>query len=258
MTSEQAPIPERLLEHKIALVTGGASGIGKAIVEEFLKEGASVAIFDIQDAQSVVEELSPLGKVAFYKVDVSSEQETSDGFKKAEADFGTIDVLVNNAGIDPKGHDLSSHPIDVWQKVLNINLNGSFYLTRLVGARLLEQNKPGSIIFITTVHTYQAFPNEAAYDASKLGMVGLMRSVALDWGKYNIRLNAIAPGAIYPTGINNEKPSKETEGIVPLQRFGRPDEIATVAAFLASDKASYVHGAEFRVDGGLSVKTPLS
>lgn len=258
MTTERAPLPERLLEHKIALVTGGASGIGKAIVEEFLKEGASVAIFDIVDAQPVVDQFSNLGKVIYYKTDVASSESVRDTFSQAEKDFGTFDVLVNNAGIDPKGNDLSTHPIDVWQKVLNVNLNGSFYLTRLVGAKLIEENKPGSIIFITSVHTYQAFPNEAAYDASKLGMVGLMRSVALDWGRHNIRLNAIAPGAIYPTGINNEKPSKQSEEIIPLKRFGSPEEIATVAAFLASDKASYVSGAEWRVDGGLSIKTPLS
>lgn len=258
MTPEQAPKSERLLEHKTALVTGGASGIGRSIVEEFLKEGASVAILDIADAQPVVDEFSSLGKVIYYKADVASSESVRDVFSQAEKDFGTFNVLVNNAGIDPKGHDLSTHPIEEWQRVLNVNLNGSFYLTRLVGARLIEENKPGSIIFITSVHTYQAFPNEAAYDASKLGMVGLMRSVALDWGVHNIRLNAIAPGAIYPTGINNEKPSKETEEIIPLQRFGSPEEIATVAAFLASDKASYVNGAEWRVDGGLSIKTPLS
>lgn len=258
MAQEQEPRPERLLEGKTALITGGASGIGKAIVEEFLKEGASVAILDIQDAQPVVDEFSALGKVVFYQVDVASEELVSSTFSKAEKDFGTFDVLVNNAGIDPKGEDVSTHKTEVWQRVLNVNLNASFYLTRLFGAKLIEQKKPGSIIYITSVHTYQAFPNEAAYDASKLGTIGLMRSVALDWGVHNIRLNAIAPGAIYPTGINNEKPTQETERIIPLQRFGSPEEIATVAAFLASDRASYVHGAEFRVDGGLSVKTPLS
>lgn len=259
MEERRTTNPERkLLVGKTAIVTGGASGIGKAIAEEFLRQGARVAIFDISGSE-VVNELSELGEVAYFNVDVSEEKQIKRGFKEAQWRFGVINVLVNNAGIDPNSplEELSS---EQWDRVMSVNLKGSFLMTKCFGEALIETGKKGSIIFISSIHTAFAFAGETSYDASKLGMIGLMRGVALEWGRHGINANAIAPGAIYPTGITEGLTADEKsrmEKIIPIGRVGDPGDIAHVASFLASDRASYIHGAEIRVDGGLAIKNPL-
>lgn len=259
MVKEREPRSERPLEGKVAIVTGGASGIGKAIAKEFLKEGACVAILDIK--QPSIEEFPNRDNLAYFDVDVSLEV----GIKRALAQttnrFGHIDILVNNAGVDPKGEFLLGHRSKVWRRVMGVNLDGPFFLTREVAELMKNSQISGSVIFIATVHTAQAFPGEAAYDASKHGLIGLMRVAAVELGKYGIRCNAISPGAIYPTGISQDLTQEALSKIsqrIPLGRSGSPEEIAQVAAFLASDRASYIHGAEIFVDGGLSIRTSLA
>jgi len=244
-----------ILDNKHALVTGGANGIGRAIVGEFFKEGAKVSFFDI-DVSGISSLETELRNIKGYQVDISKKQNVIDVLQAEE--LKQVDILVNNAGIDL---DFSfEDPKDSsWQRIIDTNLNGARYLTEIVVERMKRDGIHGSIIFITSVHTAQAFPGGGAYDTSKHALVGLMRVLALEFGRYSIRSNAIAPGAILAGRTTEASPQqmKEFGKRIPLGRIGRPEEIAQVAAFLASDKASYINGAEIRVDGGLSIKNPL-
>lgn len=251
-----------MLFGKNAIITGGASGIGKAVVKEFLVEGASVSIFDVDQGnlQKVKEEYSGKGKLAVYSVDITNRGAIDSALRNIENSFGNVTTLVNNAGINPH-HEIIYHPQSLMERVLRVNFIGSQLISQIVGTRMREQNIRGSITFITSVHTAQAFPEDAAYDASKHAMLGFMRVAAVEWGQIGIRCNAVAPGAIYPTGITHKLTPDILESVgkkIPLKRFGRPQEIAQVVAFIASDKASYIHGAEIRVDGGLAIKSPIS
>lgn len=239
---------DSLLSRKRALVTGGASGIGKAIVKEFEKQDAWVHIFD-----KVIQMHHWR-----YPVDVGRKKDVEENFAMLTKDYGPINILVNNAGID-EYYELGCTKEAVWEDIMKTNLFGAKYLCDLVVPHM-QANGGGSIIFITSVHTALAFPGGAAYDASKHALVGLMRTIALEYGAHNIRTNAIAPGAIYPTGITAKLTQKEVAEFgakIPLGRVGKPEEIAKVAAFLASDGASYINGAEIRVDGGLAIKNAL-
>lgn len=260
MVKDAEPRSERLLEGKVAIVTGGASGIGKAIVREFLREGAKVAIFDIADKSSVNDLLEEFDEVEYFGVDITNAEQVSKGFVAVQSRLGPVDILVNNAGIDPKEEYVTLHNIGIWDEVIATNLRGAFLMTREASYLMKEFRKQGNIIFIATVHTEQAFKGEAAYGASKHGLIGLMRTAAAELAKDGIRVNAISPGAIHPTGISESLTQHDLERlakVIPAGRVGKPEEIATVAAFLASEKASYINGAEIRVDGGLSIITPL-
>lgn len=254
--------PERLLLYnKNAVITGGASGIGKAIAHEFLIEGAAVSLFDIDTLNLQQVRKEPNGcRLAVYPVDITDRDSIATALRDLEDTFGPVTTLVNNAGINPH-HEISHHPQELMERVLRVNFVGSQIITPLVGTRMIEQNTQGSIIFITSVHTGQAFPNDAAYDASKHAMLGFMRTAAVEWGKNGIRCNAVAPGAIFPTAITQNLTPDIIETLgktIPLTRFGTPKEIAQVVAFVASDRASYMHGAEVRVDGGLAIQSPLN
>lgn len=235
------------------LVTGGANGIGRKIVEAFLQEKVKVSFFDIATPDT---SLSQKKGLKGYSVDISNIQEVKKALQNK--DLLDIDVLVNNAGMDMDF--LVENPDDnIWQKIINTNLNGARYVTEIIAKRMKQKRICGSIIFITSVHTAQAFPGAAAYDASKHALVGLMRVLALEFGPYGIRSNAIAPGSIWAgrtAGISLKEKKKFGEKI-PLGRIGMPEEIAQAVLFLASDKASYINGAEIRVDGGLSIKSAL-
>lgn len=254
--------PERkLLIGKTAIITGGGYGIGKAIAEEFLLEGAKVGIFDInpQKVKETVKELSPLGQIIGFAVDIRNRKQIEHAFRQVEQEIGQVNTVVNNAGID-LSYPLTEFPDDVWNRILDTNLTGSQMMTQIAVKRMIKLGIKGSITFITSVHTAQAFPGGAAYDASKHAMVGLMRVAALEFGKHGIRCNAIAPGAIYPTGITEKMTQEEIGDFskrIPLQRVGTPNDIAQAAVFISSDMASFMNGAEIRIDGGLAIKTPL-
>lgn len=246
------------LENKNALVTGGARGIGRSTVRELAKHGATVYFLDI-DEKSISEledEANLTHRVHGFRVDISDQNQVNEIFHSKKLD--NINILVNNAGVDL---DYSlEHPSDSWNKVFAVNVEGTRYITEQVIQQMRSDNRPGSIVFITSVHTAQAFKGASAYDASKHTLVGLMRVLALELGHHGIRVNAIAPGAIHHAGRTaalTEPEAVELGRRVPLQRLGEPEDIAKVVAFLVSDYASYVHGAEIRVDGGLSIKNSL-
>jgi NAD(P)-dependent dehydrogenase (short-subunit alcohol dehydrogenase family) len=239
-----------------AIVTGGANGIGRAIVQEFCELGVHVVAIDRDESSLTELKHSMKGKhLEVVSLDITDKKAVEQFFLSRECQ--EIDILVNNAGIDlpspmpdPRG--------DNWDTVIEVNLNGTKRITEAVLANMLKKKHGGAIIFITSVHTALAFSGRAAYDASKHGLIGLMRVLALEYGSKNIRTNAISPGAIYPTNITQDMVNPEAVGKrIPLGRCGDPQEIATVCSFLASDDASYINGAEIRVDGGLAIKNPL-
>lgn len=251
-----------LLKGKHAIVTGGASGIGLAIVRSFLMAGAHVCIFDVNNntLTSVLAEERARGyeKINGVCLDVCDNNFIKGFFATSSSDW-KIDILVNNAGID-RPYSWERDDAGVWQSIIDTNLTGARNVTAEVVKRMCEEKRSGCIIFITSIHTALAFPGGAAYDASKHALVGLMRNLALELGPHGIRANAVAPGFIYPTGITGGLSQTEVESFaskIPSRRPGTPEDVANVVTFLASDQASYINGAEIRIDGGLSIQNHL-
>jgi 3-oxoacyl-[acyl-carrier protein] reductase len=222
------------------LVTGGAKGIGKAIVERFLHEGASVTVADI-DATGL-EQFQ--GKANILVLDISDKTAVEEMLEEE-----SFDILVNNAAIT-SGDD--------HEKVIATNINGTRYVTEAILPGMVKQ-KQGAIVFVTSVHTAVAFQNDASYDASKHWAVGYMRARALELASQGIRINAVAPGAIIAGATINlpENVITDLGKKIPMKRMGFPEEIANAVMFLASSEASYITGAELRVDGGLSIRNGL-
>ena len=245
------------LEGKVALITGAGSGIGYAIAECFGAEGASVVINYLgyaDDAKQLAQKLTQGGhhSVAI-EADVSNQGQVNAMVQQAVEQLGTIDILVNNAGIE------SSAPLldvteESWDKMLSVDLKGAFLCLQACG-RIMKQHNKGSIVNISSIHEDLAFPGFAPYCAAKGGMRMLMRDAAVELAQYTIRVNDIAPGAI-ATPINKKTmadPEKMAalKQLIPLGRMGTPNEVAQVALFLASDRASYVTGSTYYVDGGM-------
>lgn len=249
------------LKNKVALITGGADGIGRATALEFLRRSAKVAIFDNNGDQlaKTIYTLRRFGVVYGYEADVTNKTGMGKTLVEVERQIGAIDTLVNNAGINPVG-SITEITIKDWRRVFGINLEGALNITQVIGFRMQELGIRGSMVFVTSVLTQQAFPNDSAYEASKHGLKGLMKVAALEFATSGIRVNAVAPGAIYPTGISKTNPPERLEYMaskIPLGRTGSPAEVARLIAFLASDEASYITGAEYLVDGGLAATSPL-
>jgi 3-oxoacyl-[acyl-carrier protein] reductase len=231
-------VPNTGLANRQVVVTGGARGIGLATVRAFLRTDATVTVLD-----KVAMPVELKDRVTFRSVDITNKKAVAAALKNIN-----VNVLVNNAATSGD-----------WGKVINTNLNGTKNVTDVVLPGMLKRGN-GSIIFITSVHTAQAFAGDAAYDASKHALLGYMRVLALENASKGIRCNAVAPGSIYHagrTGKLSEKQAKTLGTRVPMGRLGEPEEIANVVVFLASDAASYITGAEIRVDGGLSIKNSL-
>lgn len=247
------------LDGKIAIVTGGAQGIGLAIARRFLQDGASVVIADINDSQgaAAVKELSVLGKVRYSSTDVSSRLDVHNLVAATIEAFGDIDVLVNNAGIVHTADFLDLNEDD-FDRVLRINLKGSFLCGQAVARHMVEKVKKGgnagSIINMSPINAVVSIPEQVAYSVSKGGVGQLTRVMALSLAPYNIRVNAVGPGSIKTQmldTVNSDAAAKHRMlSRTPLGRIGEPSEIAAVAAFLASEDASYITGQTIYADGG--------
>lgn len=244
------------LEGRNALITGGSRGMGAAVAVGFAKEGANVAIFYKQSAEAaleVVAEIERTGRRGLaLKVDTASRAEVEAGVASVLADFGHLDILVNNAAIALRGHFLEVTD-EEWDRTHNTNLRGYFIVGQTV-ARHMAERRSGVIINVSSLNQQKARKNRAPYLASKGGVYMLTRGMAVDLAPYGIRVNSIAPGTIL-TDINRadmQDPAfrKERESNILLGRLGRPDEIVGAAVFLASDEASFITGASFNVDGG--------
>ncbi len=245
------------LTNKVALVTGAARGMGKAHSLALAKAGAKVILTDIdfQEVQKSAQEILDLGLEAqIYKLDVTNKIEIDQVFDQVFETYKRLDILINNAGI------LLSKPFleitqEEWDKVLNINLKGQF-LCAQKAAFLMKQNNWGRIINISSIASGEigvGLALSAHYAASKGGVKALTETLALELAQYNITVNAIAPGAIETdmTKNLNEEVRKNLLNSIPLKRFGKPEEVANLAVFLASEEASYLTGSTIYIDGGL-------
>jgi glucose 1-dehydrogenase len=248
------------LKGKNALVTGSSRGIGRGIALRFAGEGANVAINYVggkeaaEDTQRAVEAFGV--KAVILPADVSSATEVKTLVEAAAAALGPLDILVNNAGIEKHAPfwDVTESDYD---KVLDVNLKGTFFATQAMVRHLMDAGRQGRIINLSSVHEEVPFPNFTAYCMSKGGMRMFTRNLAVELGSLGITVNNIAPGAI-ETPINSNllrSPMKlgALLGHIPLARLGQPEDVAGLAVFLASDDAAYVTGSTYYVDGGLSV-----
>lgn len=246
----------KLLENKVALVTGASRGIGNAIAKTFAQAGANVAFTYLsseEKAKQLEQELQAMGVQAKgYKSNAASFDEAQELSKNVKEDFGAIHVLVNNAGITRDNLLLRLGEED-WDKVIDTNLKSIYNLTKPVSYIMLRQ-KEGSIINLTSIVGMIGQAGQSNYSASKAGIIGFTKSIADELGSRNIRSNAIAPGFIQ-TEMTNELPEdlkKNYLAGIPLKRFAQPEEVAKAALFLASDLSSYVNGQTLSVCGGLN------
>jgi NAD(P)-dependent dehydrogenase (short-subunit alcohol dehydrogenase family) len=240
----------RGLKNKRILITGGAGGIGAATASRFQDEGARVAVLDSDEdsLHSVMSQIPSLSGTIH--ADVSDAQAVAEAYEKLDVLFKGLDVLINNAGISQRKSFLDITPKD-WNKVLDVNLNGVFFVAQQAARRMLEEGS-GVILNMGSTNAIMGYPLYASYNASKAGVVELTRSMALELAP-QIRVNALCPGNILtPMQEAEYTPEmiKAFENKVPLRRLGKPEEVAALFAFLASDDAQYITGQSFVIDGG--------
>jgi 3-oxoacyl-[acyl-carrier protein] reductase len=239
------------LENKIAIITGGAAGIGAATAIKFAQEGAKVVIWDLNEAKGM--ELAKQIDGIFAKVNTANYQEIENAAKSVYDQFGRIDVLINNAGIT-RDSTLKKMTAEQWQQVIDVNLSGVFYCTKIISEYMLMNNYGRIINASSVVGLYGNF-GQTNYVATKAGLIGMTKTLARELGRKGITVNAIAPGFI-ATEMVAAMPENVIEGMkakVPVGRLGMPEEIASAYAFLASDEAAYINGATLSVDGGMTV-----
>ncbi|MBE6220707.1 MAG: 3-oxoacyl-[acyl-carrier-protein] reductase [Rikenellaceae bacterium] len=246
----------KLLEGKVALVTGAARGIGKAIAIRFAEQGANVAFTDLainETAEQTLAELEALGvKAKAYASNAASFEESHEVVKQIMEDFGRIDVLVNNAGITKDGLMMRMSEAQ-WDAVINVNLKSAFNFIHAV-TPIMAKQRGGSIINMSSVVGVSGNAGQCNYSASKAGMIGLAKSIAKEMGPRGIRANAIAPGFII-TEMTNQLPQEVRDAWnqqIPLRRGGTPEDVANVALFLASDLSSYVSGQVIHCCGAMN------
>jgi 3-oxoacyl-[acyl-carrier protein] reductase len=244
-----------LLEGKVAIVTGAARGIGKAIAIKFAKEGCNVAFTDLaidDNGKATEAELTALGvKAKGYASNAANYEDTHNVVAEILKDFGRIDILVNNAGITRDGLMMRMDEKQ-WDMVINVNLKSAFNFIHACTPIMMKQ-KTGSIINMSSVVGVHGNAGQANYSASKAGMIGLAQSIAKELGSRGVRANAIAPGFIITdmTHQLSDEVRKQWESAIPLKRGGTPDDVANVCVFLASDMSSYVTGQTVHVCGGM-------
>ncbi|MCC8170522.1 MAG: 3-oxoacyl-[acyl-carrier-protein] reductase [Parabacteroides sp.] len=247
----------KLLEGKVAVITGAARGIGKAIAVKFAQEGASIAFTDLtidDNAKATEQEIAALGvKVKGYASNAANFEDTHQVVTDIVNDFGRIDILVNNAGITRDGLMMRMSE-QQWDMVINVNLKSAFNFVHVVTPVMMKQ-KSGSIINMASVVGVSGNAGQCNYSASKAGMIGLAKSIAKELGSRGVRANAIAPGFIITdmTAALSDEVREQWAKQIPLRRGGTPDDVANVATFLASDLSSYVTGQVIHCCGGMNM-----
>ena len=245
------------LKDRVAIVTGGARGIGKKISQAFLEEGASVYIFDVnqeEGARTVGEfQLAYDNKVNFFKVDITDEKGVEQSIKKIIEAEGRIDILVNNAGIT-RDNLILRMSLEDWKKVIDINLTGAFICSKHT-VKYMVRNRSGKIINISSIVGVHGNAGQSNYSSSKAGIIGLTKTLARELAGRNILVNAIAPGYI-ETGMTEKLSDKIKEKLmeqIPAGRLGSVDDVAKTALFLASDDSNYITGTVINLDGGMGI-----
>ena len=246
-----------LLENKVVLVTGASRGIGRATAIEAARQGANVAINTFRDADAaaeVVAEVEKLGRRAIaVDGDVALPESAAAFVERAVEALGRVDVFVSNAGICPF-HAVLDMPVETLRRTMEVNLHGAYFMTQAAANQMVEQGQGGAIVAISSISALVGGEMQTHYTPTKAGVLSLMQSCALALGKHGIRCNSVLPGTI-ATDINKDdladpKKREYMEARIPLGRLGRPEDIASVVAFLASDMAGYMSGAALLVDGG--------
>ncbi len=249
------------LAGKVALVTGAGGGIGRGIACRFASEGAKVGVIDIRGVEEVTSEIQSEGGDALaLPCDISQEKEVQQAVENMRTAYGLIEVLVNNAAVMPAGRLHETSPDD-FDRCLQVNLRGTYLMSRAVIPDMLHQRK-GSIIHMASVTGILGLPGLAVYSATKGGLIALARAMSTDYARFGIRVNAVSPGTIDSPMLHQflaeqsrpEEMRQAFDAMHPTGRVGTIEEVASIFVFLASDEASFVTGANYTVDGGLSVR----
>ncbi len=251
---------EPKLKGKVAIITGASSGIGKATAKLFSEEGASVVLADlnVKDGVAAAEEIRANNPNAlFVPTDVSNSESVQNLIQQAISTFGSIHILFNNAGIDPRAGRIDEIDEPVWDNVINTNLKGTYLCIKYSVPHMIKSGG-GAIVNNSSLLSNLVLPGAAAYCTSKAGIVGITKAAALDLVKFNIRVNVIRPGSVDTPLMWSGVDPRELENVrklaaeaEPIGRLGDPDEIAKSVLFLASDDSSFITGAELMIDGGL-------
>ena len=248
------------LAGKVAIVTGGSRGIGRATSERLLREGATVMVSSRrpESVASAVDELAPRGRVEGLACDVAVEADVIALVRHTVDRFGRLDVMVANAGIADPYKSLLDTSVAEWDRMLAVHLRGSFLCGREAGRAMKAGGRPGRIVTVASTNAYECDPHAASYNAAKAGILGLTRSMAVDLAPFGIRVNGVAPGWIHTDMAVDDLPPRGTpvRNLGVLGRAGDPDEVAAAIAFLASEVCDFLTGTTLIVDGGQMIVAP--
>lgn len=247
----------KILNNKVALVTGAGSGIGKAISLLYAKEGAKVIINDINEesGQSVVDLIKSEGGEAFFiKADASNDEEVKRLIQESIEKYGKLDIACNNAGIGGQQAETGKYGLNEWKKVVDINLNGVFFGCKYQ-LEHMAKNGGGVIVNMASIHGMVAAPMSSAYTATKHAVVGLTKNIAAEYAQQNIRCNAVGPGYIETPLLDEMSPEMfdALKSKHPMNRLGKPEEVAELVLFLSSEKSSFITGGYYLIDGGYTI-----
>ncbi|TYB91469.1 MAG: SDR family oxidoreductase [Kosmotoga sp.] len=244
---------------KVVLITGGASGIGKATAEAFLKEGAIVIATDVNEnkGKQLLEDYRSLGTIKYMNLDVTKPQEHRKVVEDVVNEFGKLDIAFNNAGIGGAMKKIHEYPVEEWGKVISVNLLGVFYGMKYQIEQMKKQIDGGVIINNSSILGKVGFENVSAYVTAKHGVIGLTKSAAIEYSSEGIRINAVNPAFIKTPMIDenlDEEMQKALVNMHPVKRLGKPEEVAKSVLFLASDESSFITGTGLMVDGGYTAQ----
>jgi NAD(P)-dependent dehydrogenase (short-subunit alcohol dehydrogenase family) len=253
----QSMLSEGALKDKVAIVTGGATGLGKAIATEFARLGANIVIAsrNLINLEKAAQEISKFNtKIVFMQTDVRDPKQVENMVAKAVSEFGKIDILVNNAAGNFRVPSIEMS-VNAWNTVVNIVLHGTWYCSQTVAKQMVNQETGGSILNVGSTHVWSGNPGTVHSTTAKAGVLAMTKSLAVEWASHGIRVNYIAPGPIEGTGAavqlwSTPELKKKVINRIPLGRMGATQEVANLASYIVSDYADYITGASFILDGG--------